>query len=201
MALTHSSASDQVNYEKLEFLGDACLSFCVGTYLFSKFPDKDQGFLTVTRSKIVNTEALGRFSLELGLSDYIILSGELFEKQFHVNNKKILEDVFEALLGAIYIEHGMMSVKRFVIETIERFVDWEDIQKNRNYKEILMWRQHKHHEDLPTYIAIKNEDTKQFHVSINLGVHKSSGIHKVKKRAEQLAAKNMLKLLHVPFDD
>lgn len=199
-AFTHSSASD-LNYEKLEFLGDACLSFCVGTYLYNKFPDRDQGWLTITRSKIVNSEALGKFALELGLGEYIVLSDELFEKQFHFKNKKILEDVFEAVLGAVYTEHGMMVVKRFVIKIIDRFIDWSDIEKNRNYKEQLMWHQHKIHADLPVYVSEKDEETKMFRVCINLGVHKSSGVHKVKKSAEQLAAKNMLKKLRVPFDE
>ena len=200
IAFTHSSASD-LNYEKLEFLGDACLSFCVGTFLYTKFPDRDQGWLTITRSKIVNSEALGGFAHAIGLGEYIVLSDELFEKQFHFNNKKILEDVFEALLGAVYTEHGMMVVKRFVIDIIERFVDWTDIEKNRNYKEQLMWHQHKIRAELPVYESEKNEETKQFKVWINLGTHKSSGVHKVKKRAEQLAAKNMLKKLRVPFDE
>ncbi len=202
-ALTHSSASEasNANYEKLEFLGDSCLSFCVATYLYTKFPDKDQGWLTVTRSKIVNTDSLSNFSKSLGLEKFIILSNDLFEKQYHINNKKIQEDVFEALIGVLYLEHGMMSVKNFVIKTMEKFVDWDNIEKNKNYKEQLMWYQHQIKEDLPDYKAIKDENTKEFRVEICLKGRKSWGVHKVKKKAEQLAAKHMLKILHVPIDD
>jgi ribonuclease-3 len=102
LAFIHKSASLRlpeglvINNERLEFLGDAILDAVVAEYLYTRFPDKKEGFLTQTRSKIVNGDYLGQLAIQLGLDKFIISHAHNYN-----SNKHILGDAFEALIGAI----------------------------------------------------------------------------------------------------
>jgi ribonuclease-3 len=144
LAFVHKSASHfvfnntKVNNERLEFLGDAILDSLVAEYLFQKFPDKEEGFLTQTRSKIVNRDNLNHMAIKLGIGDMII------SKMSRDNHKSVYGDALEALIGALYLDKGYKRTKRIVLErmvqsyiNINRLLETEIDFKSR----IIEWGQ------------------------------------------------------------
>ena len=102
--------------ETLEFLGDSVLGKIVSVYLFHKFPDKAEGFLTRTKTKIVRREGCAMFARHLGLHKYILTSDHI---RINKSSDKILEDTFEAFVGAIYL--GFSTVVTVVVMGVEKF--------------------------------------------------------------------------------
>jgi len=136
----HASAGKGMRYnnERLEYLGDALLSTIVAEYLFKKYPNSDEGFLTKMRAKIVKRKTLNYIGDEMGL-DMILLD---------YNNtrlsKSMLGNALEALVGAVYLEKGYTSTKRFVINQILRsYLDIHEMElKDDNFKsQLLEWCQ------------------------------------------------------------
>jgi len=120
LAFVHKSASHvvfnevKVNNERLEFLGDAILDSLVADFLFIKFPEKEEGFLTQTRSKIVNRENLNQMAIKLGIGNMII------SKMSNDNHKSVYGDALEALIGALYLDKGYDRTRKIVLERIIR---------------------------------------------------------------------------------
>lgn len=125
--------------ERLEFLGDAILNFVVANYLYERYPDANEGFLTKIRTKIVNGNKLAELATYLNLGDHLIISQQL-EANRGRNNKNNLEDVFESLLGAIYLDFssgndgfieengvGFQTVMKFIITILETYIDFSTI--------------------------------------------------------------------------
>ncbi|HBL51610.1 MAG: ribonuclease III [Candidatus Blackburnbacteria bacterium RIFCSPHIGHO2_02_FULL_39_13] len=107
--------------ERLEFLGDAILEFIVSEHLYERFPSEDEGHLTALRSKLVNTTSLATVATELGLGESLYLSrGE--EKSGGRQNTGLLANTTEAIIGAIYLDQGLESTKKFVFDYITRKV-------------------------------------------------------------------------------
>lgn len=103
--------------ERLEFLGDAVLEFVVSQYIYNKFPQKDEGFLTYLRSRVVDTKNLAEAAKNLGVADNIFLSkGE--ENSGGRSNPAILANTVEAIIGAIYLDQGLENAKKFIDENI-----------------------------------------------------------------------------------
>ncbi len=127
LAFIHKSASNfvfndtRVNNERLEFLGDAILDSMIAEYLFRRFPDKEEGFLTQTRSKLVNRDHLNHMAIKLGISEMII------SKMSKDNHKSVYGDALEALIGALYLDKGYTRTKKIVLERIIQ----SDININR----------------------------------------------------------------------
>jgi len=132
-ALTHRSYLNEVkekvpSNERLEFLGDSILSFVVSDYLFSKYPDFNEGKLTNLRSLLVNTKMLAILSLDCDLGSRLRLSkGE--EESGGRNNQSLLADTYEAFLGALFLDQGIEEAKKFIYETVIPQAD-DFIQKN-----------------------------------------------------------------------
>lgn len=125
----------QINNERLEFLGDAILEAVVSNYLFRKYGKKQEGFLTTMRSKIVRRSTLGQLSKRTGLDSLIkssILSG--------AHNSYIGGNAFEALFGAAYLDRGYSCCQKFFMSLIERgFLNPDKLeQKEQNYKSLLL---------------------------------------------------------------
>ena len=118
LALLHKSASKKaangvlLNYERLEFLGDAILGAIVAELLYKFFPNQDEGFLTRVRSKIVSRESLNELAINIGLDKAVVAKSDIS------HNKHIYGDVFEAFIGAIFLDQGFANTKRF----IEKFI-------------------------------------------------------------------------------
>ena len=118
LAFVHKSASGtifknhQISNERLEYLGDAILDAIVAEYLYQKFPEKDEGFLTQMRSKIVNRENLNAVAIKLGIANMIV------SRMSNENHRSIFGDALEALVGAIYLDLGYKNAKKLILERI-----------------------------------------------------------------------------------
>ena len=133
--------------ERLEFLGDKVLGFVVASYLYQRYPDEQEGFLTKISSRIVRTNMLHRLGRFLKLGEFILLSTNM-DKLTHVsakkgrNSQKLYEDVFESLCGAIIEdfgdEDGFRYAKRFITAIMEHEIDFAElILQNDNHKDTL----------------------------------------------------------------
>jgi len=118
LALTHKSwvnenKGTRESNERIEYLGDAILEFVVSKYLFAKFPDKPEGFLTALRANLVNTRNLSEVAMKLDLGNNLFLSkGE--EDGGGRTNPSLLADTVEAVIGALYLDQGLTAVKKFI---------------------------------------------------------------------------------------
>lgn len=133
VALTHPSKSKE-NYQRLEFLGDSILDFLVGEYLF-KNSDKNEGDLTVLRSHFVSEEYLSECFDRLQIEDELFLGKSLKNKV----TRAIKGDVFEAIVGAIYLEFGLDDVRNFIIKNLqlENFNNVEDTNYKSQLQELV----------------------------------------------------------------
>mgnify|MGYP001522372365 FL=1 len=128
LALLHKSASKMtskgvvLNYERLEFLGDAVLGAIVAELLYKFFPKKDEGFLTRVRSKVVSRESLNELAINIGLDKAVVAKSDISR------NKHIYGDVFEAFIGAMFLDQGFVNTKRFIEKFIfPNFFDIKDL--------------------------------------------------------------------------
>lgn len=117
-ALTHKSwlnenKGKRQSNERLEFLGDAILEFIVSDEIYNKFPDKEEGYLTDLRANLVNTKNLAMLARKLKIGEEIFMSKGEKQSVGH-DNDAVLADTLEAIMGAIYIDHGFEAVKEFI---------------------------------------------------------------------------------------
>ena len=135
-ALTHKSKSTEVNNERLEYLGDTLLSSIVASYLYEKFPEKDEGELTVLTSKLVNRSQLNELGERLKLQDHIIAVD--YDQGF----KHILGNTFEAIVGAMFLDLGFDRTKKALIQSFIKRMDLSKLEQETNQKSVLIvWGQ------------------------------------------------------------
>ena len=185
--------------ERLEFLGDSVLGLIVANYLFHKYPENDEGFLTRIKTKLVNGVQLSKLAKQINLGKYILMSNHV-ENIKGRNSQKILEDAFEAFLAAIFKDLGFDAVNSFVINLIEK-LDFNDILFEDNYKDILLKYSQKVFKNCtPEYILVNTEGpphNRIFNVIVTINDKRyETGSGKSKKQAEQLAAEKTLKLIN-----
>ena len=197
-AITHrskkKSEENKGDNERLEFLGDALISLVVADYLFSKFPDKDEGYLTQLRAKIVSRNYLNKIAKKLQLDQFII-----YQKTKNAY-KSLLGNCLEALFGAIMIDQGYEKARQiFTVEILEKLVDLNQVKtENRDFKSELFMLFQKQNKTVN--IDIKENKTtnnnKKF-VAVVFMDDKELGIGfgNAKKEAEREACKNSLTLL------
>lgn len=195
-SLIHSSISNNETYERLEYLGDAIFHMVITDYLYKRYEDNDEGFLTKLRIKIEKGESMAELSKYLKLNEYVQIQNIII-------NDHILEDIFESFIGAFYLNFGMENTKKFVISIIEKHKDLSElISREDNYKDLLMRYYHQKRWNYPLYL--KNEkSTAKFSIIIKTPNNKiiGTGNSNSKKRAEQLASKNALVNLGVLIDN
>ena len=234
--------------ERLEFLGDGVLECITKYYLYRRFPKENEGFMTEKKIALVKNEAIGRFAYDMGLNKWYIMSRNAEEKKTRTNLKK-LGCLFEAFLGALFLDFNKISIKDeaewfknvfvvgpgfqiaqiFVENIFEEHVNWLNLlQKDDNYKNILQVKLQKEFKITPIYKEFSKEDDGGFHMGVYLclgqdahnlnhdqsvtfssygsfdNIHKllesgekifvflGEGLHKIKKKAEQLACKMAL---------
>ena len=204
----------ETSNERLEYLGDAILSATVASYLYERFPNEEEGFMTRIRTKLVNGEMLGSLADKMDLNEHLVISRHVEEKCNGRNSVKILEDIFESFIGAIYldfnetdIEHprldfysglGFQVCQVFIISIIEKFIDFSDLILNDyNYKDQLMRYFQQKFKHTPKYKEILVEgppNNRSFTMCVmkNDNTVLAYGKEKTKKKAEQLASKNAL---------
>jgi len=194
--------------EVLEWLGDGIIQSISAIYLFKRYNKQREGFLTKIRSKLVKTETLAKLALSLNFDKYLIISKHIEIICNGRKNARILEDSFEAFIGAIFTYFGSKNesqgfniCKTFIINMIEQNIDITDlIMNDDNYKDQLMrYYQKTYGGKFPKYeqktiITSLNEhgiSNKKFHMIVrdNDNVIIGEGIAKSKKEAEQKAAK------------
>jgi len=196
-ALTHRSfipISEQklASNERLEFLGDSILNFVVAEYLYEKYPEKEEGELTVMRSRLVNRKALAFYAKEINLRTFLIshtTSTGVVEKGFET----ILADACEAVIAAIYKDGGMEKARRFILSRLESAITNGYLRESdENYKSELLELSQSICRGVPRYQMLKEEGPdhdRTFTIEVIIGTESmGTGIGKNKKEAEQAAA-------------
>ncbi len=202
LALSHKSIASHnrkgqvLNNERLEFLGDAILGAVVGHIVFKHFPGKREGFLTTTRSKLVQREMLGKLAKEMGVTDLLHSSNSSIS-----HNSYIGGNAFEALVGAIYLDKGYNACMRFVENKIlANLVNIDKVAyKEVNFKsKLLEWAQ-KNHIQVNFEMFDQAQDANgnpTFEYSVKVeGVMGCKGKGYSKKEAQQKAARQTLEKL------
>lgn len=182
--------------ERLEFLGDAILSYLTSEFLYSSYPQYPEGILTNIRSSIVKTTTLGKTAEDLGFGRLLFLSrGE--EDSGGRKNISLLADSFESFLGALYLDQGIVKAKTFLMTYL--FPQIDAIVKNKSYIDFKSYLQEIIQEQTkvsPLYEVTKSEGPdhdRTFYISVkseNVEIGKGKG--KSKQEGEQSAAKNAL---------
>lgn len=196
-AFTHSSYANEhpgrKDYEKLEFLGDAVLELAVSDYLYRHFPRLNEGELTRMRSNIVRTEGFSEFAIECGFPEEINL-GKGEEKAGARKRKTLLEDVFEAFNGALFLDQGMPAVQHFLHLTVYPLIAEGDFNASRDYKTELQECLQVNGPVKIEYQVISEDESKpSFKVQLLVNGEKvSEGQGRNKKAAEQQAAQAAL---------
>lgn len=201
-ALLHKSSSKEtetgkyLNNERLEFLGDAILDSIVADLVFHKFKNKNEGFLTNTRSKIVQRDTLNRVANELQLNKLIVSSSRINAQKSH-----ILGNALEALIGAIYLDKGYNTTKKFIRKKIIKpFIDIDSLaRKEVNFKsKLLEWSQKQkvniEFNLVENFNDEENNPVFQTQVALNNQMA-GIGIGYSKKESQQNASKMALKKL------
>ena len=194
-AFTHKSAIKEheelkESFETLEFMGDSVLGFIITKFLFDRYEEKQEGFLTKARTKLVRSETLAAIALKLGLNDLVLMDEKGMRNGWN-NNPKILEDVFEALVGAIYMDLGLLHAKEFVLRIYQdpKYVNLNAIMVDDNFKDHLMRYCQIMNFPLPEYRVVGHENsTFLIDVFVN-NYFGGRGYAKSKKQAEQYAAR------------
>lgn len=194
-SMSNESPNTPTN-ERLEYLGDAILSTIVAEYLFKKYPNRDEGFLTKMRSKIVKRQTLNEIADNMGLD--VILSEYSIGKM----SSSMLGNALEALVGAIYLEFGYEKTKNYVIKRIlMRYLDISDLeQKDDNHKSRLLEYCQKHGKVITfeTISKFKLDKRDCFKVAVVIdGEQLATAEDFNKKSAEQMAAGKAIEVLNI----
>ena len=193
-AFRHSSVSNEIkngvkdSNERLEYLGDAILGAVIAEHLFKIFPFKDEGFLTKMRSKIVSRSHLNQLAAKLGIDKFIEANLESSAKSSAMKG-----DAFEAMIGAIYLDKGYGTAKKFVLERIVRnHIDMNEVEtKETDFKSKLIEWVQKEKKEIRFNLAeeIGDGQEKQFVMEVLIsGEVMGKAQHFSKKRAEQIAS-------------
>ncbi|WP_269527075.1 ribonuclease III [Coraliomargarita parva] len=200
-ALTHpSTEGDVVNYQRLEFLGDSVLGMLVADFLYHMHPDKPEGALDRMRAGLVNGSALAAKARELGLDRGLIVS-DAQKEHLPEPSDAMLEDAFEALVAAIYLDGGIDSVRSWVRHQLQAEIEQaEQVSDRANPKGRLQeWSQREHAGLTPEYVLTAEEGpdhAKSYTVTVFIGDQKlASGSGSSKKAAETSAAEATLEQL------
>lgn len=211
----------EMSYERLEFIGDAILGMVTATYLYERYPDQSEGFLSKLRTKLVNGKMLGFLSNKIGFNKYVLLSKQVEEIQGR-NNYKIMEDVFEAFIGAIFIDfnengeeinishnltkrgfeplsgYGYQIAEKWIISIFEKYIDFAElINKKNNFKDMLVHHMQFTYQDIPKFYEISidvqnNQKVFTYCVKDKSGLILGKACGFTKKEAENNSAKEAL---------
>ena len=188
----------EMSYERLEYLGDAILGMIVARYLYERYPDQNEGFLSKIRTKIVNGKMLGHLAKQIGFPKFAIISKQIEESQGR-DNYKTMEDIFEAFIGAIYMDFqndeititkskniptpnsilllsgaGFHIAEIWVVSIMEKHLDFAElIQSKTNFKDMLVRFMQHTYQDAPRF----------FEVSVDMKQNKKTFTYCVKDRA------------------
>lgn len=200
LAFTHPSYNADAktkhhDYERLEYIGDAVLGFVAADLIYKHHPHMDQGLMSKLRSNIVRSQSLANYARSVDFASYIKTGNSIQPKQINESNK-ILEDVFEAIIGALYLDQGIQVayqyIKAFILEDIKKI----SIDSLTDAKTRLQEEMQAEYQDRVTYEVTNIEGPahdRTFYVDVIFNnVILASGKGKSKKEAEEDAAKKAL---------
>ena len=204
LALTPAGLGEETNKgfkksnERLEFLGDAILGAVIAEHLFKKYPYRDEGFLTETRSKLVNRETLNEIGIKIGLKK--TLQQVLDNRQF-VGNKSLYGDIVEAFLGAVYLDRGYAFSRKLILQRILIHMDLDGMVTTvSNYKsKLIEWSQRENKQvEFKVLQVNSNQRFKEFVIELLVDDEAiAQGKGDTKKKAEQEASKNACEQLQI----
>ncbi len=185
--------------ERLEYLGDAVLNLAVASKLYRDYSGENEGFLTRIRTKLVRGSTLAYLAKELDLGEYILMSPQVSNINGK-DNDTILENAYEAIIGAIYLDLGFAHAERFVYRNMDK-ISLDEILRDDNYKDILLRYAQANYTTLPIYTIVETTGpphNRTFKVSVALdGELLGEGEGRQKKEAEQLAAQKAINILQI----
>lgn len=197
LAFIHKSVANKnkdgfkLSNERLEFLGDAIIGAVITEYLYNKYPNQKEGFLTQLKSKIVSRETLNKIGKEINLIEYI---------QHNIREKNIgnslVGNVLEAFIGAIYLDKGYDKTKKIILQIIKKNIDLDTLKKTTlNYKSKLLIECQKQQKKLSFKEINKSKIEGEYFFTIALLINdeiKEKATAKSKRKAEQKASKEYL---------
>lgn len=206
------------SYERLEYLGDRVIKLIVSSYLFHRYPDQDEGFMTRLQTDIEDKTNLSKMALDMELNKFFIISKQI-ETLKGRTSEKFNEDMFESFFGALYSSNGLKVCMLLLLNLLETHIDYsEKLYRNKNYKDQLLRFFHSQKFGFPEYHLIEDygfPHKKTFIVGVIKPSYKdkdisnipsiesciSFGISNKKKDAEQKASKMALIVYKVLNDD
>jgi len=231
--------------ERLEFLGDGILENITKFYLYKRFPDEEEGFMTEKKIALVKNDHIGKMAYKMGLHHWYIMSRNAEEKKIRCNYKK-LGCLFEAFLGALFLDANQLTIQDNVFDSLrcgigfqicqifvesifEKIVDWNELLENDdNYKNIFQVMIQKEFKTTPDYVVLNVDDEQRYTMGVYLCLNGSTihnvniddakrfeelqsfeqihsneesfiffgkAVHKIKKKAEQMACQKAIDLI------
>jgi ribonuclease III len=203
-SLTHRSFANEsrdeglADNEKLEFLGDAVLDLVISHELMLRFPDLDEGALSVNRARLVSEVGLSQIAREIQLGDWLLL-GKGEEKTGGRDKSSVLSDAFEALCAAIYLDGGFAAAQRVLVPLFEEQIASIQPQSTVDYKTRLQEMVQAAHRSVPEYRLVREsgpDHDKTFEVAVVIdGKERARCEGKSKKAAEQGAARQAVECI------
>ena len=200
LALTHPSYNADVNtkhqdYERLEYMGDAVLGFAAADLIFKAYPEMDQGLMSKLRSNLVKSSSLADYARSINLANYIKTGHSINPDKINESNK-ILEDVFESLIGAIYLDKGLNVAFKFISHFLKKDIKNIQIEDLTDSKTRLQEEMQAEHRDSVHYELVNQSGPahdRTFVVNVLFNdIVLGTGSGKSKKMAEEAAAKDAL---------
>ena len=197
-ALTHKSADQDINNEKLEFLGDRVIGLVLSKKLFDLYPRENEGVLDKRFANLVNRKICCEVGWSIGIHNYIKLGN--IKKKITIDDEKIISDCCEALIAAIYIDQGFNFVRDFILKIWKKNIDKSSITV-LDSKTKLQEFSLKQYKKLPIYKLVGSEGPRHspiYKISVSIiGSKKFIGIGNSKQQAEQDGAKQLLKFKNI----
>ena len=205
-ALLHKSLGNErkeyknQNNERLELLGDAVLDLIVAEYLYKNYKNASEGTIAKLKAMIVSEPILAKISRQIGVGKFLMLSrGEV------MSGGRNRESIFEAILGAVYIDSNLDEARVFALSHIKQYIDHiEENEDILDFKSILQEYVQKEFRTVPTYelVAERGPDhMKEFEIQVIVGNYKEKAVARNKKKAEQLSAKALCIKLGVKYHE
>jgi ribonuclease-3 len=191
------------SYERLEFLGDSVLNLAVSSYLFERYPRENEGFMTRMRTKLVNGTMLATLCRAgTRLPDFVILSQLADSDGLGRQSQRVLEDAFEAFLGALYLNLGFDAARRWLVGLLEEHVDFAHLVAHQNHPKDVLHRYFvARHGYTPRYDDAGSNAADAVLVSVVIrdrdGCVIASGVGGTRRAAEEDAAKNAIDYLGI----
>ena len=197
-ALTHKSANQEINNEKLEFLGDRVIGLVLSKKLFDLYPNEDEGVLDKRFARLVNRKTCCEIAWSIAVQDYIIVADS--KKKITKKDEKILSDCCEALIGSIYIDRGYDFAKSFILRIWKKNIDKSDITI-LDPKTKLQEYSLKRYKKLPLYHLIGSSGPKHkpiYKIAVTIKESKKFiGAGTSKQEAEQNGAAKLLRDINI----